>query len=133
MRSNLVMPQHLMLRSAHRTRLEAWAMSKLRCLAADVLQQGYQRRRRDARNPGRLAQGGWFMGLQLLPDFIGKAADRAVVEIRWQQESLIAAVRGDILPLAGQITVVAAIDGQLLDDIRPDGAEFWPKTDETVP
>src|SRR5258708_38546801 len=70
----------------------------LRRLAADVFQQSDQRRRRDARDSGRLAQSGWLVNLQLLPDFVGQTAGRAVVEIRRQDEGFIAAVRGNILP-----------------------------------
>src|SRR5258705_11197959 len=86
---------------------EVGALSALRRLAADIFQQSNQRRRRDARDPGRLTQGGWLVGLQLLPDFIGKPADRAVIEIRRHQKVLTPPIRGDILPLAGQIAAVA--------------------------
>ena len=101
--------------------------------AADVASEGDQRGRRDARDPGRLAQGRRPVGCELLPDFVGQAADRAIVEIGRQLQGLVPAVGGDVLPLAGKVAVVAGVDGQLLGDIRPRWREFRPKADEPVP
>ena len=55
---------------------------------------------RNARNPGGLAEGRRPMGLQLLPDLVAQAADRRVVEVDRQLQSLVPAIGRDVLALA---------------------------------
>ena len=92
-----------------------------------MAQQGGQRRRGHARDAGRLAQGRGPDGGQLRAAFGRKPADRGVVERGRQVQGLVAAEGQDIGLLAIEIAGIAAVDLDLLGDVRRRSRELRPE------
>ena len=68
---------------------------------------------------------------QLLSDFVGKSAQRCVIEIVRQRETFIAPIARNIRRLAREIDVVLGIDFDLLGNFRRQLAEARPDLRET--
>ena len=73
---------------------------------------------RDALNPGSLAYRLRLVLGELLPDLVGKAGNRAVIEIRGQGGAFVCARAGNFIRLAVDVALVLGRDFQLLDDQR---------------
>src|ERR1700761_9454569 len=78
--------------------------------AADMAQQGDQRRGGHSRYPARGAQGRGARGLQLLPHLVGQGCDPVVVEAGREGQILVAAEGADIGVLALEVAGIAAVD-----------------------
>ena len=96
-----------------------------------VLQQRHQRRRRDTGDAGGGAQGRGASQCELAADLARQAADRAVVEVRREQQRLVAPERGDVPFLAFEVTRIAGVDLELLGDFRRQRAELGPNRGQT--
>src|SRR5262245_939099 len=95
--------------------------------ALEMRHEQRQRRRGDAVHARGLADSGRARGRKLLADLVGQPRELRIVEALGQLQAFVAAIRGDIRGLAGQVDLVFGIDLELrgnlcrqIGKLRPD-------------
>ena len=94
--------------------------------------QERQRRRCDAVDAARLADGSGSNRIQLLSHFNRQPGDRRVVEAILQLETFVPSVRRNVGSLAVQVDRILGIDLELLADPRIERGEFRPDARDFV-
>src|SRR6185503_16163849 len=84
----------------------------------------------DALDPGGLAKGRRADALQLLPDLIGKADHRGIIQIGRQGAAFVPAEGNDVGILPVEIAGILGVYLQMLDDLGFQGPQFRPDTAE---
>src|SRR5262245_24699263 len=88
--------------------------------------------RSDSIDTGRLANRSGANSFEFLSSFRGQAADRAIVELWWDYQALVAPKRLDVRELAVEIARILRVDFQLLDDARAEASKLRPYLSEPI-